>query len=292
MGIPSWGSKVLPIWVMIVGALIAACGESDSNGDADGQSAHGSGDGQVAADGHVMVADRVIYEPGTRRFRFSIRTDAGRPVRDFEIAHEKRMHLIVVSRDLSSYQHVHPRLDQDGTWSVRLRLPRAGTYRAVADFNTGSNHVLGADLFVNGRSLAKPLPRPASSARVDGYQVYLSGVSSQAGKDVSIAFTVLRNGQPVVDLQEYLGARGHLVALREGDLSYLHVHPESTDADDDGIIPFTGSFPSSGRYRLFMQFRHRDRVHTAPFTVAIGGRGGGTDEAPAETEGGEDHEHH
>ena len=64
-------------------------------------------------------------------------------------------------------------------------------------------------------------------------------------------------------MEPYLGARGHLVALREGDLAFLHVHP---DADR---LRFTAEFPSAGRYRLFLQFKAGGRVHTAAFTRQV-----------------------
>jgi hypothetical protein len=79
---------------------------------------------------------------------------------------------------------------------------------------------------------------------------------------------------PVTDLQPYLGAYGHLVALREGDLAYLHVHPEG--APGDGATPagprveFAAEVPSAGTYRLFLDFRHAGVVRTAEFTVAAG----------------------
>jgi hypothetical protein len=72
----------------------------------------------------------------------------------------------------------------------------------------------------------------------------------------------------VTDLEPYLGARGHLVALREGDLAFLHVHP--ADATTIGSsISFHAALPSAGRYRLFLQFQHHGVVHTAAFTLEV-----------------------
>ncbi len=63
---------------------------------------------------------------------------------------------------------------------------------------------------------------------------------------------------------DYLGAKGHLVALREGDLAFLHVHP------DANRLRFEATFPTPGRYRLFLQFKTTDgRVHTAAFTREV-----------------------
>ena len=82
--------------------------------------------------------------------------------------------------------------------------------------------------------------------------------------------TVTRDGEPVTDLQPYLGAYGHLVSLRDGDLGYLHVHPRD-DTGPGRRSPSTPSSPTEGRYRLFLDFRHGGSVHTAAFTVSVEG---------------------
>ena len=39
----------------------------------------------------------------------------------YDVEHEKQLHLIVVRRDLTGFQHVHPTLAADGTWTVAAR---------------------------------------------------------------------------------------------------------------------------------------------------------------------------
>jgi hypothetical protein len=212
--------------------------------------------GLAVSDGGLTLAlDRTSFAAGrTGPLRFRIVDDHGKAVRDFDVEHAKRMHVIVVRRDLSGFQHLHPTQDRDGAWSVPLNLPEAGTYRVFADFTTdGERHTLGADLAVDGEVRAHPLPAPATTTTVDGYRVTLDAKGSD------LRFSVTRDGKPIA-VEPYLGARGHLVALREGDLAYLHVHP---DADS---LSFMAEFPSAGRYRLFLQFQHDGRVHTAEFT--------------------------
>jgi hypothetical protein len=85
---------------------------------------------------------------------------------------------------------------------------------------------------------------------------------AHAAEETTIRFTVLKDGKPV-QVQPYLGANGHLVALREGDLAFLHVHPM------EGTTEFESTFPTVGRYRLFLQFKHAGRVHTAAFTQEV-----------------------
>ena len=227
--------------------------------------------------GLAVSAGPYLLAPGPTRFTagragtfsFRIVDAAGRPVTRFQRAHTKYLHLIVVSRDLSGYQHLHPAMARDGTWSTRLDLPAAGAYRAFADFVTGMGaETLGVDLFAAGRFAPAAPPRPSASAGVGGYTVALHGAPARAGQAGELSFQVSAGGWPVADLEPYLGARGHLVAVREGDLAYLHVHAEDA-ATPGALLRFHAAFPSAGRYRLFLQFQHDGKVRTAAFTVQV-----------------------
>jgi hypothetical protein len=223
--------------------------------------------------------------------RFAIRDGSGRAVTAYERDHDTELHLILASRDLAIYRHLHPTRAADGTWSIPVNLPQAGGYRVFADFTPAEkgaeNLILGADLAASGRYEPKGLPAPGSTARTGGYEVELAG-NLRPGTAAELKPTVSRNGRPVTDLQPYLGAYGHLVALRAGDLAYLHVHPNGEPGDgatESGPdMSFTATAPSSGTYRLFLDFKHEGRVHTAAFTVRAGG--------PTVTEGAaEGHQH-
>jgi hypothetical protein len=219
----------------------------------------------VSDDGLTLALDRT-HAPRGRSFplRFAITGLDGAIVRDFDVAHTKRMHLIVVRRDMTGFQHLHPIQRPDGSWSTDVTLPDAGAYRVFADFAAGGKaHTLASDLTVDGAVRNARLPAPAATADVGGMRVALSEGASRAGEESELAFAVTRNGRPVA-VQPYLGARGHLVALREGDLAFLHVHP------DTDRLRFGATFPTAGRYRLFLQFQVDGRVHTAAFTQAVG----------------------
>jgi hypothetical protein len=195
--------------------------------------------------------------------RFRIADARGRTVRDFDVEHTKRMHVIVVRRDMAGFQHLHPRQAADGSWSAPLRLTEAGSYRVFADFaRDGEAHTLAGDLTVDGTLRGVPLPQPAPVAEVDGMQVRLQQGAVRAGAESELRFGVTRDGRPV-EVEDYLGAKGHLVALREGDLAFLHVHP------DERSLRFEATFPTAGRYRLFLQFQTGGRVHTAAFTQEV-----------------------
>jgi hypothetical protein len=122
---------------------------------------------------------------------------------------------------------------------------------------------LTVDLTAPGEWVEQQLPAPSRIARAGRYQVELTGELA-AGVHSRIAFSVSNNATGV-ELEPYLGALGHLVALRVSDLAYLHVHPLEDSSSE--AIRFGVEVPSSGPYRLFLQFQHEHRVHTASFTV-------------------------
>ncbi len=213
----------------------------------------------VSADGLTLDPEGTTAAPGRRfELRFAIRDRQGRVVRDFDVEHTRRMHVIVARRDMTGFQHLHPTQRPDGTWAVPVRLSDPGAYRVFADFSRdGAPRTLGGDLTVDGPVNSRPLPAAGRTARTGGFDVALKPGAGALG------FEVTRGGEPVA-VEPYLGAKGHLVALREGDLAYLHVHP---DADR---LQFEVAFPTAGRYRLFLQFKVAGRMHTAAFTREVG----------------------
>jgi hypothetical protein len=231
----------------------------------------------AAGDLRVVVDDPELRSGRTDRLRFRIVDEAGRTVRDFDVAHEKRMHLIVTRRDLTGFQHLHPTQASDGSWSAPLRVDDAGSYRMFADFShEGTPQTLATDLRVDGGADLRPLPEPRATAVSDGgYDVHLDAGRAHPGREAELRFTITRAGVPV-PTEPYLGAGGHLVALREGDLAFLHVHAiehgdgeQGTAGAHDDSIAFAATFPTAGRYRLFLQFRHESRVQTVGFTQEI-----------------------
>ncbi len=234
----------------------------DDGGHGDPASGHAGGLA-VSSAGYtleVLTAPSAAGTPAELAFRVVGPTTA--PVTSYVITHQRPMHLIVVRRDLSGFQHLHPVLGADGVWRTPIALPEAGSYRLIADFapdGRTDSVTLGTDVSVPGQFAPQPVPAPTAGVEVDGYSVTMT---RDAGGVID--FAVLRDGQPVTDLQPYLGARGHLVMLRAGDLAYLHTHP------DAARLSFVAEPPSPGDYRLYLEFQHDGAVHTAAFTVEEG----------------------
>ncbi len=270
------------VLALVFGAALAAGNALGPDHDGSAQAHTGHGDGHAGAgamagmtdqplrglavsqDGLTLELARTTARRGKRfDLAFRIAGRDGQTVRAFDVEHTKRMHFIVVRRDMTGFQHLHPAQAADGRWSVPVTLREAGSYRVFADFSVhGRPHTLAADLTVDGTVRSHALPVPVERVDVDGLRVSLTEGASRAGEASGLGFTVTRDRRPVA-VQDYLGAKGHLVALREGDLAFLHVHP------DEGSLRFMATFPTAGAYRLFLQFRVDGRVHTAPFTQEV-----------------------
>lgn len=221
----------------------------------------------VSADGFRLVVESdSVPTVSASRFAFRIVDESGSPVTDFDALHERRLHLIVVARNLVDYWHLHPTLDDHGVWTAALPALSPGSYRVFADFQPAgaANITLGTDITVAGVVTPADIPQPSTTDNVDGYTVRLSGVPQIGPADLT--FTVALDGESV-RTEPYLGAAGHLVALRHGDMAFLHVHPHEDDAGH--AVTFTGEFPTAGTFRLFLDFAHDGEIRTAAFTVVV-----------------------
>ncbi|MEB4616351.1 heavy-metal-associated domain-containing protein [Leucobacter sp. M11] len=209
-------------------------------------------------------------EPGT--LAFEITGPDGEAVTDFAEQHDKQLHLIVARSDGAHFRHVHPVLDEQGTWSLPWAWDAPGTYRVFADFipsATGAGLTLSTTVEATGEETPQAAT-PRAETTTGGYDVAVHGTLTP-GRGSELRFTVSRDGEPVTSLEPYLGAFGHLVALRDGDLAYLHAHPHGETpqpGDTSGpLITFEVTAPTSGRYLLFLDFQVAGTVFTAPLVL-------------------------
>jgi hypothetical protein len=221
---------------------------------------------QPTVGAYRLEAERTVVGPDAPQpFTFEVLDPTGTPVTQFEDRHERPLHLILISNDLTGYAHLHPVLGDGGAWTAQLPALVPGGYRLIADTAPvgGPELVLTVDLVVPGTAVGQTLPEPADTVTVDGLDVTLDLVGSSNGSTAEL--TVRRDGT-VVEPDPYLGARGHLVAIDADDLGYLHVHP----TDGTGPVSFAVADPVPGRYRLFFDFSVDGQVRTAAFTVDLG----------------------
>ena len=237
-----------------------------------GTAAESVGGLAVTAAGMTLVPETGSLKAGSSQpYRFRITAAGGAPITTFAVVHDKPLHFVVIRRDLTGFQHLHPAMAPDGTWSIDLSLAAPGSYRAIADFTAivGGQQTpatLGVDLTVAGDYRPAALPAPVPQATADGFTISYAG-APQTGATQPLLMTVAGSDGKPAQLEPYLGAFGHLVVLREGDVGYVHVHPEPQLVE--GAVKFWLAAPGPGRYRMFFDFQVAGKVHTAAFTAIV-----------------------
>ncbi len=205
----------------------------------------------------------------------------GERIRDFVLVHEKFFHLFIVSQDLEYFTHVHPEPQRDGSFALATRLPRPGPYMLIADFlpEGGTPQMVQRSLATAGDAgdlrPARLTPdrewvRVQNGMKVELFPPPDSNRALIAGKSVLLTarLTDARTSQPVTDLEQYLGAWGHMLILSEDLADAVHVHPAPETKTGGPDVVFEARFPRPGNYRVWTQFQRGGQVLTASFTVA------------------------
>lgn len=299
----------------VLAAALTACGSSAMSGMDHGSGGAPSATTATAADGHqghqmpgsgatgrpaasapapapapAPAAEQNGYrlDPATAalapgapaEYRFTITGPDGKALTAFGTDQTKRMHFYAIRSDLTGFQHLHPEMAPDGTWTAPLAALTAGTWRVYASFvpdsgpGRGTGLVLSRTVDVPGEGAAAEaaLPAATGSATVDGYTVTVEGAPA-AGRAGELEVTVSRDGRPVTDLQPYLETYAHLTAFHAGDQAFAHLHPE-TKAEAGGTggptLPFHAELPTGGDWRLFLQFQTGGTLHTVGLTLRVG----------------------
>ena len=225
--------------------------------------------------GYAMASGTATLPAGrVTDYRFAITSPDGKPVTNFAVEQAHRLHFYAIRSDLTGFQHVHPTLASNGTWTAALAALRPGTWRMYASFvpkagpARGQEIVLSRTVSVPGPAVPIAVPAPSRSATADGYTVTVTG-KLMANRASPLVVTITKDGRPVTNLQPYLDTYAHLTAFHQGDLAFAHLHPETkVDGDHGGpTLPFHAELSRSGDWRLFLQFQTSGTVHTAAITV-------------------------
>ncbi|MGW4893332.1 hypothetical protein ACWEQL_13875 [Kitasatospora sp. NPDC004240] len=208
---------------------------------------------------------------------FTVTGPDGRPVTEFAEHQTKKLHFYAVRTDLTGFQHLHPDMAPDGTWTADLAALTPGTWRLYASFVPGTGPRKGRELVLSrtvtvpGESAAVPLPAPAGTATVDGYTVTLRDTPTAAGAMRQLTAAISKDGRPVADLQPYLDSYAHFTAFHAGDQALAHLHPMNKVEDDHGgpELTFHAMLGGPGDWRVFLQFRTGGELHTAELTLRV-----------------------
>ncbi len=234
-------------------------------------------------------------------FSFTVKNEKGEIVKDLPLAHEKPMHLLVVSDDLAEFYHIHPELQADGAYKIPFKFTNGGNFKLYADYTPkdSTQIVENYSLKVSGNERAKVELKvdEKSEKTVDGIKVMMKPDAELiAGKELMLNFTVFdeKTNKPITDLEKYLGEYAHFVIISQDLKQFVHAHPMSKMGDtkekvdeskphshDDKVemkdmkmanpseVSAHTSFPQSGLFKVFAQFQRGGKIITVPFVVNV-----------------------
>lgn len=235
---------------------------------------------------------------------FTVKDKQGATVKDLPIVHEKPMHLLVVSKDLAEFYHIHPEQQADGSYRVAHVFPNGGDYKLYADFTPkdAAQVVEQIDVKVAGTERAKValVPDTSFEKTVEGLKVVMKpSAEIKAGQELTLDFQAFdaKTNKPATDLQNYLGELAHFVVISEDMKDFVHAHPMAKGEKMDGMkmdgdnqadkghdhstiegettklsaseVSAHTAFPRAGLYKLWAQFQRGGKVINVPFIVRV-----------------------
>lgn len=211
-------------------------------------------------------------------FAFRILGPDGKPVTAFEPEQTKLMHFYLIRSDLSGFQHVHPTMAADGTWTAPTEAAGPGTYRVYTQFIAkGADGkavplVLSKQVTSAGSAPDVPVPPASASTTVDGYTVTVDSSQLMAGMAMPLKLSIAKDGKPVTNLEPYLETYAHLSGFHAGDLAMAHLHPQggvATTPTGGPDLTFEATLPKPGQWRMYLQFQTGGVLHTAAVTLDV-----------------------
>ncbi|WP_373228634.1 hypothetical protein [Cohnella sp.] len=271
------------VLLIVVFVFLTACSKQNSNNQME-HGSNGMDHGSHAEKGSTSAAQSTSAvwtlstenpKPNTdTAITIQIQDNEGKPIDKFDINHEKKMHLIVVSKDLSFFDHIHPEYTGDGKFVVTTQFPDSGDYKLFADYvPTGSSATSQSEwVSVNGTAseLTEIIPETNFVKTINDINITLSFDHLMAEKDLNLTFNMVdaKTKKPITDLQPYLGAVGHVVIISADAEQYLHVHPTDEKAKGPDA-QFMTKFPKSGLYKIWGQFQRNGKTFIVPFVVNV-----------------------
>ena len=221
-------------------------------------------------DTHPAVAQ--AGQPTT--LTITVRDGSGHAVSQLANFHEKPMHVIIVSKDLAHFAHVHPTVD-GSSFRVEHIFEDAGEHFIIVDHQQpGRGQVVDRHVVrIAGTTTpeAPPLVESDDTQRADGLALTLrKDANLRAGEAAMLHFDVTdaNTGDPVMDLEPYLGTSAHFMTLSADGLDFVHAH--AIDDTRPSSVSAHAVFPRPGLYKMWVQVQRHGEVVTVPFVLRVG----------------------
>lgn len=203
---------------------------------------------------------------------FSLITANGRKLtdKDLQVVHTKQVHILILDPSYTEYQHLHPDYIGDGKFKFTF-TPKSTNLHIWADVTVnGDIQYYTMSKFGNVDKPSIKSLTSTNSYQEDGYQFNLSLDNTPSKGEMSMGKIIItKDGQPVTNLQEIMGAYAHVLVFADDYKTLLHVHPMENDSEKQGIVEFHLEPEQSGFAKMFAQIKINDKEYIVPFNLNI-----------------------
>jgi hypothetical protein len=226
----------------------------------------------------------------------AIRDQEGCPIEDLQQSHERMLHVLLVSEDLESFQHLHhedyAEITADdlrsSTFRIPVTLPLAGTTLVAMDYAHRDAYLQSTALVQVEGSPAAGSPSEELNLEATDRDVVASlawDVAPMAGLEAAFTLTLATTeGEPVTDIVQWLGADGHVAVVRAdlGEVSHTHAwvpgmenmgpSMEMPPTYPGPTLPFHPYMSGPGLHRMWVQLARAgapDEPYVFPFTFEV-----------------------
>lgn len=266
---------------IIVTSLMFGCNSKESE---DAVKTHQQHSGHTHDHGHehaesgaapILVVETDPLQPAAGKsvtLDLMIHASDGTMVHTFDIVHQEKVHLVIISEGLEHFAHLHPEVDSSGNLRVAFTFPVGGRYRLFADHTPsgGSPATAIGEMAIAGDvpTAATPVSNSPGVIAADGLRATISHEVLKAGSSARFTFSLRNDQGDVIQLDPYMGELGHLMLIGVGNWRYVHVHPIGGDGPA-GRVEFESHFSEPGLYKGWSQFKEQGRVRVVPFVVEV-----------------------
>jgi hypothetical protein len=205
-----------------------------------------------------------------------IKDKHNKPVKEFETVSTKKMHLVVVSKDLSYFAHIHPTFKGNGRFEITTTFPASGDYKLIAEMTpVGASDYSIENHWIKVQGTPPPSvpiePDSTLTKVINGTKVTLSFDGKPTAKrniDMNFTLSNAKTNKPIKNLKQYLDTVGHAVAIDKDVTQFIHIHPLYPKGKGPKVI-FMTYFPTKGVYKIWVQFNVNGQILTVPFVINV-----------------------
>ncbi|MEH7107837.1 hypothetical protein [Bacillus sp. JJ1764] len=268
--------KITIIYILLIVLLLSACGSAKVPMHTNG---HQMMDMKPAS-GEDTLSEWITPESMNPNqpvpISILIKDKNNKLIKNFETVSTKKMHLVVVSKDLSYFAHIHPALKEDGRFEITTKFPSSGDYKLIAEMTPvgASDYSIENHWVTVQGTPPEPVtlePDKTLTKVIDGTKVTLSfDEKLTAKKNIDMNFTLhdAASNKPINNLQPYLGTVGHAVAIDQEVKQFMHIHPLYPKGKGPKVV-FMTYFPTKGVYKVWGQFNVNGHILTVPFVINV-----------------------